>query len=47
MTTCRQRNLAFLLLDLSEFVIRMEICPDLAYLLLKKSLIILKAATQE
>lgn len=47
MEACRQRNLAFLLLDLSEFVIRMEICPNLAYLLLKQSLVILKTAIQE
>jgi hypothetical protein len=41
-----RRNLAFLLLDLSEFVIRQDICFELGFLLLKQALLILKTAIQ-
>ena len=42
-----KRNLAFLLLDLSEFVVKMDVCPELSYLLLKQAFLLLKVAIEE
>lgn len=42
-----KRNLSFFLLDLSEFVIRMEMNYELSFLLLKQALLILRGAVQK
>lgn len=42
-----KRNLSFFLLDLSEFVIRMEMNYELGFLLLKQALLILRGAVQK
>ena len=42
-----KRNLCFLLLDLSDFVVRVEICPELSLLLLKQALLIFHGLIHE
>lgn len=43
----KKRNLAFFLLDLSEFVFKVWLCPELGYLLLKQSRIAISTACQD
>lgn len=42
----KKRNLAFFLMELSEFVVRMWVCPELSYVLLKYSLLTLGGAVE-
>lgn len=42
-----KRSLAFLLTDLSEFVLRTDFLPELSYLLFKKAFLVLMSATEE